>query len=98
MRPIDADALKPDMKTFLSAYSEELISSYSQKVIDNAPTLDVKTVRHGTWNPDVTGTPTKNWCCSECRGLVTVANFCNDCYYNYCPNCGAKMHKKDKET
>ncbi len=76
-RYIDADKLKPDTKTFTSAYSEELIEFYSQKAIDNAPTADVAPVKHGEWMGSV---------CSACGESTS---FYYDCCY--CPQCGAKM-------
>lgn len=35
--------------------------------------------------------PTKEFVCSECKGLVQTACYTFRCYYRYCPNCGAKM-------
>ena len=39
-RYIDADKLKPDTTVFLSLYAEEPVKVFSQKRIDNAPTVD----------------------------------------------------------
>lgn len=52
---------------------------------------DVQTVKHGKWRFSGNYSPTKNWICSECNGLVTMPVYCWKSYYNYCPNCGAKM-------
>lgn len=48
---------------------------------------DVEPVRHGYWiedNPHCDGLCSK-WICSEC------GEDGGDEYFNYCPNCGAKM-------
>lgn len=60
--------------------------------IDNAPSANVATVRHGRWIeytkviiPEPYNKWEQAWKCSECGfddGFVA---------YNYCPNCGAKM-------
>lgn len=103
MRPIDADALKPDMKTFLSAYSEELTESYSQKAINNAPTIDAEPVRHGKWldcdykkleHGFMETYPNAGKCCSNCR-----TGFKKEIVegYIFCPNCGAKMEVLENE-
>ena len=52
---------------------------------------DVQTVKHGKWRFSGNYSPTKSWICSECNGLVTMPVYCWKSYYNYCPNCGAKM-------
>ena len=41
--------------------------------------------------------PTKRWVCSKCKGVVETAYYCNCCYYNYCPNCGAMVDKDERE-
>lgn len=52
---------------------------------------DVHTVNHGKWRFSGNYSPTKNWICSECNGMVIMPEYCWESYYNYCPNCGAKM-------
>lgn len=47
IRLIDADNLKPDTKTFTSAYSEELTAFYSPEAIDNTPTVATETIKYG---------------------------------------------------
>ena len=54
-------------------------------------------VKHGNWITGKTDIlPTRLFTCSECRGLVEIAHYAYKCYYNYCPNCGAKMNGSDK--
>lgn len=52
---------------------------------------DVQAVKHGKWRFSGNYSPTKNWICSECNGMVIMPEYCWESYYNYCPNCGAKM-------
>lgn len=88
MRLIDADNLKPDTKTFTSAYSEELTEFYSQEVIDNAPTVEAEPVRHGHWERfRCKGDRSDTFHCSECKYLLHYVS-------KFCPNCGAKMDRK----
>ncbi|MDE5564119.1 MAG: hypothetical protein K2I93_03100 [Oscillospiraceae bacterium] len=89
MRLIDADKLKPDTKTFTSAYSEELTEFYSQKVIDNAPTIDAKPERHGEWINALEHCGA--FVCSDCEYQSTAL-------YKYCPSCGAKMDGGEQHT
>ena len=57
-----------------------------------APTADVQEVKHGDWlKPGNDPIDNKQWICSECKGLTETAYYCGHCYYNYCPNCGARM-------
>lgn len=48
--------------------------------------------KHGVWRSKNTP-PTKIWQCSACKGLVQTAYYCYKCYYDYCPNCGAKCRQ-----
>lgn len=87
MRLIDADKLKPDVKTFTSAYSEELTEFYSQEAIDNAPTVDADPVRHGEWQDRYSN---GDWYCSECGAIVEKDEQSRHNWYR-CYHCGAKM-------
>ncbi len=97
-RYIDADKLKPDTKTFISAYSEELIEFYSQKAIDNAPTVDVSPVVHAYWTEKRFpggGFWDNSFVCSHCHHETPVRGY--PIAPDYCPGCGAKMDGKDGE-
>lgn len=91
LRYIDADKLKPDLSVFLSVYSESPLKVYSQECIDRAETINIFPVIHGCWK-SFGSLPSNKWICSECNGLVEVAHYCTECYYNFCPNCGVKMY------
>lgn len=48
-------------------------------------------IKHGNWITNDAYKPTKIFSCSECKGLIQLGHYAYKCYYNYCPNCGAKM-------
>ena len=56
--------------------------------LDAIPEADVEPVRHGYW---IRKGPYQ-YCCSECEGAFTW--FGNS---KYCPECGAKMDRKETE-
>lgn len=61
-------------------------------VMATVPTADVQEVKRGEWlKPSNDSVDSKQWICSECKGLTETAFYCGHCYYNYCPNCGARM-------
>nr|DAK14913.1 MAG TPA: Thaumarchaeal output domain 1 [Caudoviricetes sp.] len=61
-------------------------------VMATVPIADVQEVKHGDWlKPGNDPIDNKQWICSECKGLTETAYYCGHCYYNYCPNCGARM-------
>ena len=72
------------------------VCDWAIKVIKNIPATDVQKVRHGKWIEMERGHYFK---CSECRnpipyrfGWMSYNNVIkNNIYYNYCPNCGARM-------
>lgn len=55
-------------------------------------------MKQGKWIPVSQTDITKDWVCSNCQGVITVAYFCKECYYNYCPHCGAKMREGTNEV
>lgn len=71
--------------------------------IKSMPTADVQEVRHGKWiyNPNGMDFNIGAWVCSECQQRnnnlpcsqkYKPSNFVGS---NFCPNCGAKIDKKD---
>lgn len=73
---------------------QDAIDCLIPEVIADIPSADVQPVKHGHWKA-YGSLPTNQWSCSECRGLVEVSHYCNECYYDFCPNCGAKMDGGD---
>lgn len=55
-------------------------------------------VKQGEWQNKSNIESSKHWICSECQGLVETAHYCCTCYYNYCPQCGAKMKQKRRKV
>lgn len=80
-------------KRYNSPIIESLITSVLC-VINNAPSVDAKPVRHGWWE--------KANCsgfivCSSCGDVFLRSDwFLNGSKWDYCPNCGAKMDLKEE--
>ena len=87
MRLIDADALL-EKKFETIEYAYDVVSEID---IEEAPTIEAKSVKHGEWviteKQGVTGRKIKfhTATCSMCK--KSNGRHRN----NYCPNCGAKM-------
>lgn len=45
----------------------------------------------GAWIGSKHKSPSKIFTCSKCKGTVMLPVFAERCYYDFCPNCGAKM-------
>ena len=93
--------------TLLCSYAFELINCQQAEIegleiIDNQPAADVAHVRHGEWKGythsvffrlDKDDNPICRdrvlYYCSECSRRSSIKT-------NYCPNCGAKMDKGEK--
>ena len=58
-----------------------------RELLEDTPAADVMEVRHGYW---IDGKCGHYKICSECNQIA-------DFYFDYCPNCGAKMDGKDGE-
>ena len=58
-----------------------------RELLEDTPAADVVEVRHGYW---IDGKCGYYKICSECNQIA-------DFYFDYCPNCGAKMDGKDGE-
>lgn len=65
------------------------LTSYGELIgcLEDTPTADVVEVKHGYW---IDGKCGHYKICSECNQIA-------DFYFDYCPNCGAKMDGKDGE-
>ena len=61
-----------------------------KKMVEKLPAADVAPVVHGRW---------VNGCqCSVCGDRHGPYNSHHKAYYNYCPNCGAKMDEEVNAT
>ena len=97
MRLIDGDALAKRVHDNIPPVTDKvnyLASWHLIDAIDNAPTIEAKSVKHGRWIPLVydgyaDGYPVWDlWECSECQEEHSGEE---DTLTNCCPNCGAKM-------
>lgn len=52
---------------------------------------DVQSVKHSYWITSHPVDVAKEFKCIVCGGLIELPVFTKHCYYNYCPNCGARM-------
>lgn len=77
----------------INAYKEGYNSALTdvQKLIESFPCE-----KEGTWIGSKYKSPSKIFTCSECKGTVVLPVFAERCYYDYCPNCGAKMKHETK--
>lgn len=66
-----------------------ILSGFVKFKIERFPAADVAEVRHGRW--------IENTFCSCCGGFDEddKGNIIQS-FYNYCPNCGARMDKEDE--
>ena len=67
-----------------------------ENLVKSQSTADVQEVRHGKWvyiNKDLDWLDWADCKCSECGYTDTFAND-TEFFYNYCPECGAKMDKE----
>lgn len=95
MRPIDADALSEKLcKTTIFVKDGDAF----QRMINDAPTVSAETVPTGEWIPLVMNGEYK---CSVCGRASKSDNAAwvniPSAYWNYCPNCGARMFREDDE-
>lgn len=100
MRLIDADALKENLSKWLKEVDpthpsdippiDDIIVS-TLMTIEEEPTVEAEPVRHGKW---LTPRGHENArCCSVCKCIYHKDSVP---FYEYCPNCGAKMERKEE--
>lgn len=92
MRLIDADRLREKRRMFHTDEYGDLVVTLDD--IDAAPTVDP--VKHAKWEFTHKDGPLKHMVsCSRCK---TQDRFSLDVvgYFNYCPDCGAKMDSEDE--
>lgn len=57
--------------------------------------MEVVEVVHGRWEKEKSHADFDSMKCTACGGLLLVCWHTDLDYYNYCPNCGAKMDAKE---
>ena len=62
--------------------------------IESFPNADVAPVRHGRWEEASDG---DGIVCPFCRTDFCTIIYDTE-YFNYCPNCGAKMDEKENDN
>lgn len=93
MRLIDADELKKAIEDYLERNQEVMIYDVDMlDMLDNAPTVEERLTGEWKYNQYDANGNIGNWHCSECRHIV-YGGRSQKPYYNYCPNCGAKMEE-----
>lgn len=85
MRLIDADELCDDVDNY--EFTEYSDYSNVRDMIDYAPTIDAKPVKHRWW---IETNDDNKKRCSECDVIHLIAQYPHG-NANYCPNCGARM-------
>ncbi len=105
MRLIDAEKLEKDLCEVIHRkhYSERTILTLYMllDIIRNRNTIKAEPAKRGKWitNKQTPCEPQRIFVCSECGGFIELPHYAWNCYYDYCPNCGAKMEgvmKSDK--
>ena len=91
-RYIDADALR---EKWLCLQGHDFSPSSFVHAIDNEPTVDAVTV-HGEWLSEWEGLEITVRCsvCGE-MALIKEGGSHDHAHSHYCPNCGAKMDRKE---
>lgn len=74
--------------SWADGYDRGILSAIT--VVENQPTADVVEVRHGTWIANRSPVEVE-FSCSECGFSYIEADSYQECDYNFCPNCGAKI-------
>ena len=82
---------KVDMDTYYGfTAAVQFGVNHAIQCIKEAPAADVAPVRHGRWEVEVGMNFFKERNCPVCKKRIE-SNF-----WNYCPNCGARMGKEDE--
>lgn len=112
MRLIDADLLKDSLRSLEARGTnidyvkglQNAIDDYFPQIIDDAPTIDAKPVKHMEYKNEAK--TDNDFICSRCKIHLTDLSYVdvvgyedsNDVYNpKYCPNCGAKMDGGEKK-
>lgn len=96
----EAEDCRKNSRNYTDCYMQAM-SSRADGIRDaiievyDAPTIDAVSVVHGKWKRKMVDNGFNiDWVCSKC-GYRVMTDFVS---YSYCPNCGAKMDGKRKES
>ena len=92
MRLIDADALNDAFCAMDNTGADTFPVQIICEAIDESPTIEAEPVRHGRWIHGKRYYEMDECDCSECGQRMTTGAGQR---MAYCPNCGAKMDKKE---
>lgn len=84
---IDADTLA---KEIMQRVNNPAITNWLFAIINEILAADVEEVRHGKWKQE-----NDIFTCSECGYQFEREGYTQ--FFNYCPNCGAKMDTESEE-
>lgn len=82
MRLIDADALKNHIESY---YDKVIFVSAVKCLIDNSPTIEAESVKHGHWSKEMVGYADENgnfhfgYQCSQCKAILNKTKRCGEC-------------------
>lgn len=106
MRPIDAEKLEKNLRDYADKkhYNGhiELANGILKAIcyIGEMPTVDAGLVRHEKWIREDAFSSMIDvpWLCSGCNLRLMLSGIYTPygCGYYYCPNCGAKMDRKEE--
>lgn len=102
-RYIDADISVSNIKGIMQmgCYPYSMIMGMLEAIhcIEAMQTADVQEVRRGEWKPLSDDDQDEGvYLCSECGCREFFPCYDQLLFYNFCPNCGAKMDGKDGQT
>jgi hypothetical protein len=92
---IDAELLKDNLRAACLPVDDKGISGMLgddksiADYIDDEPPVDVAKVKHGAWKQE-----NEIFKCSECEYAFENEGYIH--FFNYCPNCGARMDGEEK--
>ena len=98
-RLIDVDGFKSAFNAKTKDGNEELLIAHGkvfvafrvvERALENAPTVDAVEVVHGRWVQIGYDKALDRITCSCCKDYWNIEDNQTQ-YFNYCPNCGAKM-------
>lgn len=79
-------------------FNPTAIREYLKPVIQMLENTDIRPVVYTHWKKahknSSDNSPEKLFTCSKCKGLIELPHYAFECYYKYCPNCGAKIKPK----